>query len=243
MATNWTADSNITADSGLTVDGTVSGIQGLLTTYNLRTRRLLSDPNAAYWQDIELNDDINQARNRVAADTKCLRQLITNITLNAGQELYPLVSTLNGGSPANSGLYCIEVISATIYWGSQRIKCQNRSFTEQDAKLRAWQNYQTRPGSLAMQGANTVWLNPTPDQAYNSDWDVVLLPPPLVDQNSYEVIPVVFQPLVAYFAAHIAKYGEQSLNEADIFYKKYLVERQAASWAFFSSRFRDAYRR
>lgn len=243
MPLDWTADSSITADSSLTVDGSAIGIAGMLPIYNARTRRLLSDPQAQYWSDTEINDDINQARVRVCNDTKCLRQLITNIELQANQELYPIVATINGGAPVNQGQYVIEVMSATIYWGNMRVKCQNRSFTEQDAKLRMFQSYKTRPGSLAIMGANNVYLNPMPDQNYNSDWDVVLVPPPLLSAAGLEPIPVVFQPLVAFWAAHLAKYSEQSLNEADIFYKKYLVERQAAAFGFFSSRWRDAYRR
>jgi hypothetical protein len=216
---------------------------GALDTYNLRTRRLLSDPNKNYWQDPELNDAINQARVRVAADTKCLRQLITGVPLVATQELYNIVATVNSGTPANMGLNVIEIISVTIYWGNLRVKCQNRSFTEQDAKLRIFQNYQTRPGSLAIMGGNIVYLNPTPDQSYVSDWDVVLVPNPLVSSTDPEVLPVVFQGLPQWFAASIAKYGEQSMQESDLFYKKYLTERIAASFAFLSSRWRDAYRR
>jgi hypothetical protein len=240
---NWTADSSTTADSTLTADGSPIGTAGLLPIYLTRTRRLLSDPLAQYWSDVELTDDINQARIRVAADTKCLRQIITQVPLVTGQELYPMAATLSQGAPANQGPYLIELMSVTIYWGNMRIKCQNRSFTEQDAKLRMFQSYTTRPGSLAIIGGNSCYLNPVPDQSYVSDWDVVLVPPPLVDATTLETIPVVFQPLIAFWAAHLAKYGEQSLNEADIFYKKYLTERQAAAFAFFSSRWRDAYRR
>lgn len=216
---------------------------GAIDTYNARCRRLLSDPNAQYWSDPELNDDINQARIRVAADTKCLRQLITSVTLPQGQENYNIPTTVNGGTPPNLGLNVIEVISVTVYWGNMRVKCQNRSFTEQDAKLRIFQTYTTRPGSLAYIGANTIYLNPVPDQNYVSDWDVVLAPAPLAASADPEVLPTVFQPLVAWFAASIAKYSDQSMQESDIFYKKYLIERQAASFAFFSARYRDAYRR
>jgi hypothetical protein len=216
---------------------------GALDTYTTQTRRLLSDPNSAYWGQQEITDDINQARNRVASDTKCLRQLITNVPLVQGQENYPIVATVNAGTPANLGLQVIEIFSVTIYWGNMRIKCDNRSFTEQDAKLRVFQNYQQRPGSLAIMGANNVYLNPVPDQAYVSDWDVALVPLPLTSSTSVEVIPVVFQPIVQYYAAHLAKFSEQSLNEADMFYKKYGTERQAAAFAFLSSRYRSAYRR
>lgn len=218
---------------------------GALDTYNTRTRRLLTDPNKQYWQDPELNDDINQARNRVASDTKCLRTLFTGVALTAGQEQYTITTLLNTAvAPVLQGTFVVEVISATVYWGpTQRIKCVNRAFTEQDAKFRAWSTWQTRPGSLAMYGANSCFLNPVPDQNYISDWDCCVTPAALQTSADVEVLPVVFQPLVPYFAAHIAKYGEQSLDESDIFYKKYLTERQAASWAFMGSRFRNPYKR
>ena len=216
---------------------------GALDLYNARARRLLTDGQKQYWTDQELNDDINQARLRVAADTKCLRQLITSITLPASQEVFNIVETVNRGTPTNLGLQVVEVIAVTLYWGNMRVKCQNRSFTEQDAKLRIFQNYITRPGSLAQMGANTVYLNPVPDQDYVSDWDVVLVPAPLGTSSDLEVLPVVFQPLVPWFAAHLAKYSEQSMSESDIFYKKYLTERVAACYAFFGARWRDAYRR
>lgn len=215
----------------------------MLNYYTTLTRRLLSDPSAQYYSAQDITDDINQARIRVAADTKCLRQLILGINLVAAQENYPIVATVNGGNPANQGINVIEIISVTIYWGNLRVKCQNRAFTEQDAKLRIFQNYQTRPGSLAIMGGNNVYLNPVPDQAYVSDWDVVLVPPPLTSDSTPETIPTVFQGLVPWYAARLAKYEEQSLQEADVFMAQYLRERQAAAFAFLSSRWRDAYRR
>lgn len=216
---------------------------GALDIYNARARRLLTDGNKQFWSDTELNDDINQARIRVCADTKCLRQLITNITLPANQEVYNIAETVDSGTPPNLGLNIVEVVAITIYWGNMRVRLQNRPYTEQDAKLRIFQSYLSRPGSVAMMGANTVYVNPVPDHPYNSDWDVVLVPDALITSSDREVIPTVFQPLVPYYAAHLAKYSEQSLSESDIFFKKYLMERQAASWAFMSARVRDAYRR
>lgn len=216
---------------------------GALDQYNARTRRLLTDAQKQFWSDKDLHDNINQARVRICGDTKCLRQLITNIVLPAGQEAYNIVETLNRGCPPNLGLNFVELLGVTIYWGNMRVKCQNRPFTEQDAKLRIFQNYTTRPGSIAMMGANVAYLNPVPDQNYLSDWDVNLVPSPLTTNSDLEVIPVVFQGLVPWFAAHLAKYNEQSLSEADVFYNKYGVELRAAMWAFFGARVRDAYRR
>ena len=206
---------------------------GALDDYNSRTRRLLSDGKKQFFSDQELTRDINDARVRIAGDTKCLRQLITNIVLPPGQEQYNIVETVNRGLPSNLGLNVVEVVSVTIYWGTYRVKCRNLSFTEQDSKLRAFPTYATRPGSLAMMGANIVYLNPTPDMPYNSDWDVVLVPVPLGTNSDLEVLPIVFQRLVPWYAASLAKFGEQSLSESDVFYQKYVRELTAAMYAFF----------
>lgn len=216
---------------------------GALDTYNARARRLLTDSNKQYWSDADLNDNINQARCRIAADTKCLRQLVRDVPLPAMQELYPIVESVNFGNPPNIGARVVEVINVTIYWGNMRVRCRNLPWTEQDAKMRIFQNYLSRPGSCAMMGGNMLYLNPVPDHDYNSDWDVAIVPLPLERDTDPEVIPIVWQPCVAYYAAHLSKYGEQSLSESNIFYQKYLLERQAASWHFLGARVRDSYRR
>lgn len=215
----------------------------MLTLYQTRTLRLLHDSLQQFYQTPELNDYINQSRQRIAADTKCLRQLITGVALTANQELYNIVSLINAGAPANMGLQVLEIISGTVYWGTQRVILQNRSFSEQNAKLRIWQSYSTRPGSIARMGANQIYINPTPDQAYVSDFDCVITPTPLALDTDPEVLAVPFQNLVPYYAAHLAKYNMEAFGEAQIFYEKYLVERQAAMWAFSSARVRDYYRR
>jgi hypothetical protein len=215
----------------------------VLALYQTRTLRLLHDSLQQFYQSPELNDYINQSRQRIAADTKCLRQLITSIPLVSQQELYNIMTTVNTGTPANLGAQVLEVISVTIYWGTQRVILQNRSFSEQNAKLRIWQSYTTRPGSIARMGANQLYINPTPDQAYVSDWDCVITPTPLALDTDPEVLAVPFQNLVPYYAAHLAKYNMEAFGEAQIFYEKYLVERQAAMWAFTSARVRDYYRR
>jgi hypothetical protein len=46
-----------------------------LTSYISEVRRLLHDANGVFWDDAELTDDINSARERVVRDTGCLRTL------------------------------------------------------------------------------------------------------------------------------------------------------------------------
>ena len=46
-----------------------------LSSYLSEVRRLLHDANGVFWDDAELTDDINSARERVVRDTGCLRTL------------------------------------------------------------------------------------------------------------------------------------------------------------------------
>jgi hypothetical protein len=92
-------------------------------------------------------------------------------------------------------------------------------------------------------GTNYLYVNPVPDQNYQSDWDCVITPTPLTLDTQPEVLPAIMQVPVPYYAAHVAKYNEQSYDEADLFYKKYWTELQAAAWAVTSTRTRDFYRR
>ena len=55
-----------------------------LTSYLSEVRRLLHDANGVFWDDAELTDDINSARERVVRDTGCLRTLqITQTPISA----------------------------------------------------------------------------------------------------------------------------------------------------------------
>jgi hypothetical protein len=87
-----------------------------LSTYITQVRRLLHDLNGQYWSDSELTDYINDARNRVCKDTRCLRQQIVNfVTLTQGTEQYQLASL-----PMPSyltGYTIIDVMGINILWG------------------------------------------------------------------------------------------------------------------------------
>ena len=66
-----------------------------LNSYITEVRRLLHDANANFWTNPELTDYINDARNRVAADTSCSRSL-ASITLN--------VQTITGTGDGTTGV-------------------------------------------------------------------------------------------------------------------------------------------
>lgn len=84
-----------------------------LATYRLECRRLLHDASAKFWSNSELNDYINDARDRVASDTGCLRRLVTAY-LSEGLEQYPIggvtgFDLTDGGSGFADGTYALGI--------------------------------------------------------------------------------------------------------------------------------------
>ena len=198
-----------------------------LQTYITQVQRLLHDPNGNFWPVPELIDYINDGRNRIAADTKCLRALQTGITLTAGQELYQILTIL----PAVAN-QVVDVMGITVYWGNERYKLLYKSFSEFDAWVRPWQLYQSRPAAFTRMGGTQIYLGPIPDQAYVTDWDVAINPTPMVLTTDTEIIPAAFQDPIQYWAAFRAKYKEQAYGESDMFEKRYAREGLRAARAF-----------
>jgi len=218
---------------------------GALDDYTATTRRLLTDGGPQFfYSNTAITDAINQARRTIAGFTKCLRQLIINITLPRGQEIYQITETLDRGTPPNLGSFWVELKGVTTYWDGMRVKCVYRPWPEQDVWYRSFtQGFTGPPASMATVGSNTVYLNPTPDRDYNSDWDVVLTAQPLGTSSDMETIPIVYRDAVPYLAASIAKFGEQSLSESDVFEQRWAREMRRACFAHRSSVVRDPYRR
>ena len=198
-----------------------------LQTYITQVQRLLHDPNGNFWPVSELTDYVNDGRNQIAKDSKCLRSLQTGITLTAGVELYPIATIL----PAVAG-QVVDILGISLYWGNTRFKMNYMSFSEFDANVRAWQLYQSRPVIFTRMGGTQVYVGPIPDQNYVTDWDVAITPPPMVLTTDTEVIPNPWTDCVQYWAAFRAKFKEQQMGEADIFEKRYSREGLRAARAF-----------
>lgn len=228
-------DSIASAQALLTViGGIVSTV--VLSTYLNDVRLMLHDPNGAMWPDAELTNYINQARHRVCQDTKCLRQVITPISIAQGQELY----VLNAILPSVTG-QIIDVLNIMIYYGNQRYPLQYMPFSYFSSRLRQWQLYQSRPIAWTRMGATAVYVGPIPDQNYTSDWDVSINCVDLVNDFSLEQIPVPFNEPVKYWACYLAKFKEQALGEAQIFKKEYVMHTLMVSRAFQTRILPDVY--
>lgn len=190
---------------------------GALSTYTTQVQRLLHDLNFQYWPQAELTDYINEARYRVAQDTKCLRQLVTGVALTAGVEQYNATVLLPTVGP-----YLVDVMGITLYYNTTRYKLSQRSFTRQDARYRSWSLLQQRPVTFARMSPTITWLSPNPDQAYITDWDVAVIPTALVSDATVDQIPIPFQEPVQYYAAYKAKWKEQAQGEAALFEQQYV---------------------
>lgn len=190
---------------------------GALVTYQTQVQRLLHDTSGNFWPLPELTDYINEARNRVAQDTKCLRQLVTSITLPNAQETYnPQVLI-----PAPLGALVIDVMAITIYWGNTRRKLFYNAFTEFDAQYRYWQQLQSIPEAYTRMSPTLVFIGPIPDQNYISDWEVAVNPTALTTDSMADQLPLPFTEAVQYYACYKAKFKEQAMGEAEMFLKQY----------------------
>lgn len=195
----------------------------MLTSYQTQVSLLLHDPNFQYFTQPVLSGYINEARNRVAQDTKCLRQLyglstgVTTFTLTQGQDFY-VPQTLLGAL----GPQLVDVMGITIWWGTQRVKLVYYPYTQFDAQFRRYSTYQGRPVAFSRMGANNIVIGPPADQTYPMDWDIAVIPNALVSDATTEQIPVPFQEPIQYYAAFKAKFQEQALGEANIFKQQYV---------------------
>ena len=115
----------------------------------------------------------------------------------------------------------LDTLNITVYWGSERIILNRMSFTQFQATVRSWVGYNQRPCYCASYGQNGWYIGPIPDQYYLSEWDTVMNPTDLVNLTDVSIIQYPYSECVPYYAAHTAKYQEQSYAEADKFLEVY----------------------
>ena len=178
--------------------------------------------------------------------------VVTNAGL--GYTTAPTVSFSGGGCTGAAaqafltgmpkGLLTMDIININLYWGNTRIPLRYLPWTQFNAELRFWQNYVGRPIAYSMYGPNSFYLSPIPDQNYAIEVDTVVRPDDLVALSDPEInIPQPWQDPVPYYAAHIAKYKEQSYGEAELFKNQYLSKVQNVLSSTFTRRMPDPYSR
>lgn len=184
-----------------------------LNSYIVQVQRLLHDTSGQFFTTPQLTEYINDARDKVALDSMCVRML-QPFTLIAGQESYQFSAFPQ--STSTIGVLGMNVIDGSLKYPTTKV-----SFAFLSARTRAYVGLTDRPVMFAIYGENKMYVGVTPDQAYPVELDTSVLPTDLVDNTTVEQIPVNWTVAVAYYAAYLAKQYQQMWAEADSFRNDY----------------------
>lgn len=140
-----------------------------------------------------------------------------------------------------SGLQTLDILNVNIYWGNSRIPLRYLPWTQFNAQLRYYQNYIGRPIAFSIFGQSQIYVGPIPDQAYVAELDTVILPTALVNLADTDTINEPYDTVVQFYAAHLAKFYEQSFGEAEIYLQQYKQKTQSVLTSTFTRRIPDPY--
>lgn len=174
---------------------------------------------------------------------------VTDIVVTNPGTLYTSAPAVSFGGPgtlaaANAtfiNAQTIDAVNMSVFWGNSRVVLDYRDFSTFNAFARAWRNYLGMPSVCSVYSYTTLFIAKIPDQPYLCELDSILQPPLLVDNTTREVLPIVMQDPVAYFAAHLAKIKAQRWDEADKYYQRYDIEVHKAINASYTRRLKSAY--
>lgn len=140
-----------------------------------------------------------------------------------------------------SGLLTLDIININLYWGNSRIPLRYLPWSDFNAQLRYWQNNVQRPICFSIYGQSQIYVGPVPDQAYVIDLDTVILPTAMVNLSDTDTINDPYDTVVQFYAAHLAKYYEQSFGEAEIYLQQYKQKTQSVLASVFTRRIPTPY--
>lgn len=139
------------------------------------------------------------------------------------------------------GLLTLDVLNVNLYWGNSRIPLRYLAWTQFNAQLRYWQNYIGTPIAFSTYGQGQLYIGPVPDQVYAIDLDTVILPTTMVNLTDVDTIVDPYSTVVKYYAAHVAKYYEQSFGEAELYLQQYKQKTQAVLTSTYTRRMPTPY--
>lgn len=186
----------------------------LLSQYRERTRWLLNDAQGNYWTNDELNSYINEAREKTATVTSCVRKFQTG-TLLAGIDKYLFTTLL-----PTDGTRTVDILGIQPHFGNTRYSLRKYPYAYLTAFYRPWTNYRQLPVAFAKYGPNVIYVAPMPNVDYaDTEFDTAVLPENLVNDNTVDQIPLNYPDAVKYYAARLAKIRQQQYEEALAFDK------------------------
>lgn len=187
----------------------------LLSEYRTRVRRLLNDAQGNYWTNPELSAYINEAREKTATDTSCVRSFQLG-TLLQGVDKYLFRDIVPNGAKT------VDILGIQPIFGNTRYSLRYYDYTYLTAFYRPWTQYQQLPVAFSIYGANVLYVAPSPNVNYPlTEFDTAIVPEQLINDNTDDIIPEPYTDAVKYYAARLAKLRMQQYEEALAYDKLY----------------------
>ena len=142
------------------------------------------------------------------------------IALSAAQAAL-MVGVYAGAGVVNISI--LNVMDVYLLFNGTCLALDRYAYSTLGRYLRFYRPFKAPPAAFAVY-AQSVWFGPIPDVAYTADFDVVPYPATLVDDTTFEAIPVPFQRMVPFYAAYRAYIAEQSQAKADYMMQQYKVQ-------------------
>lgn len=150
--------------------------------------------------------------------------------LNIGQEVYNFSDVNLETFPGVESPIAIR--SFSVIYSNMRYALTYRSFSVFQAKIRNYtQMYQYTPVVFSQFGQGSdasFYIYPQPSQILQAEYDLICLPSPLVDDQSYEAIPDMWREGIKWYAASLAMFSLQNFaaaaaleNQFDKYLKRY----------------------
>lgn len=141
----------------------------------------------------------------------------------------PTVTITDSGGGTNATATAVmfnnvyNVLNISNIWGNQRYMLKYRAFWLFQAYMRSQLFFTQRPIVWTIQEEQgLVFIQPPPDQAYQTEWDTICTPQPLVATTDFETqILGPCQDAVQYYAAHYCLNKLQNFNQAEEMLKLY----------------------
>ena len=153
--------------------------------------------------------------------------------LNQGQEVYKFSDIDLSANPGCSSVYYVRGVS--IIYSGYRYSLEALAWTRYQTYRQYPYQYTYTPAIMCQRGQGTngdLYFYPLPSQPLQAEYDVQCLPSDLLDDQSYEAIPLPWTDAVPYFATSLAFAGLGNLNAAKYYMDMY--EKFALSYSQFA---------
>jgi hypothetical protein len=185
-----------------------------LASYQAAAQRLLKDSSASATPLTDLTAFINDAIKQRDRDSGMNRQNQT-ITLTVGQTDY----TINQAPFSTS---TIGIVSAVLIYNNARSTLARLPWSWIAAgEYQPTTTYQSTPAAFCQRGALIVSVAPKPSQAFQIEFDTMVVSADLVNGTDADPLPYPWTDPVPWLTAHFAKVQLQQYDEAQNFLAMY----------------------